>query len=139
MTDFIRIGEDKTYHYYACKNAFEEGYGKKFFKQLVEKYVEKYDPAMPFHNFKIIQLPNTLLGPSYQLQLQIHSPYIVHVQCYRDGWHIGLTTSAGSYISVSERKIIFNDPNKDKLFTTETELVLPMLGELRKHLIDLFH
>ncbi len=138
MTDFIRIGEDKTYHYFLCKNAFERYFSKIFFKVLVESYVEKYDPEMQFHNFKIIQLPDTLLGPSYQLQLQIHSPYFVHVQCYRDGWHIGLTTSAGSYISIAERKIIFNDPNKDKLFTTENELLLPMLGELRKHLIDLF-
>ena len=137
MTNFRRI-EEKSYQHDAIKNAFIPGYGRKLLMKIVDRYQQLYDKHLLLRDVKIKDYPQwTTLGPSHELNLGILPKYSLNIKMARGGWYMNLNKSNGDYISIEDRKKIFDNPNNDSMFTTETRYVADMIGELRQWIIDL--
>ena len=103
---------------------------KKIMNQAVEKYIPDLNPTRK--GIRVYE--NSAAGVLY-----IYNDIYIVFECFRDGWHMKVVNEKGSSI-IDMRKEIFGDPNRNIVWTQETEKVDDIIGELyyeiRKYLGD---
>lgn len=108
---------------------FEPDRIEKDLYRFVKEFGKAYAPQMTLGNLHVKIIDTwTRYGPHGEAKLMIVPGLYLKVGCYRDGWHIKLDDSEN--IQFNMRKVIFGDPNKNHVFTKETEKVVDIIGEI---------
>ena len=128
-------GPDWTYRRMDIKNIFEPGNLENELVKIMKTFGKSYSD-ITMGDWGVNEHPWTNYGPSAELWVMFKYPYYFNVGCYFDGWHISLASRKDRHLAFSDKELIFGDPNKNQMWTTENEKVAEMMIECADKVMD---